>query len=830
MHLQKPGVISSLYMSVDQSELDNIKKAIDIEIKHQYIDLKGKKTTFSLYISTLARNYYRIPPKDKRWADMAVLFKSYNIMNISERIKSIDSLQELLVKAPPNKLDLKTKEEKLQNKESFSEKQNVYDDRPEETDVQFVKGVGPRFSTKLNSIHIFTAYDLLTYYPRDHIDFSTQVKISEIEVGQDVTIFGTIKSVNAYNSRRNSKLSITTIHIYDGTGTITASWFYSRANKYILDKYKEQYPKGAQVLLSGRVKYDKYNKKKSIDKPEIEIVYNSPEEVDSLHAARIVPIYRLTEGLSVKLLRRAINNAIEKYLPQIEDPIPAEILEKYDLIDKQTAIQKIHFPDDQEDIIKAKKRLIFEEFFMHQLHLAMVRKSIKENTDALSIKTKPGGLVEQFKNQLPFTLTGAQENAFKEILADLQSPEPMHRLLQGDVGSGKTVVACMALLAAVENGYQAAIMAPTEVLAEQHYRKFIEWLTPLGLRIGIFLGKHGVKQRREMRQNLENGLTNIAVGTHALVQEEITFNNLGMVVIDEQHRFGVRQRTRLKNKGLNPELLTMTATPIPRTLALTMHGDLDISIIDEMPPGRKPVRTMLLSPGERIRAYRLIETEINKPEPKQSFIVFPLIEESEKLAAKAATAEAEKLKKTTFKNYSIGLVHGKLKNTEKEQVMKDFRHGRFDILVSTTVIEVGVDIPNATVMMIENADRFGLAQLHQLRGRVGRSEHQSYCLLVTNSNSPETRKRLGVMEQTNNGFIIAEHDLQMRGPGEFIGTKQSGVPDFILANLTEHTDILELAREAAFNVVNSNQFDQYEKLIKKLSSNLSETFELLGSG
>lgn len=817
-------------MSTCESELNNIKKAIDLEVKHQYIDIKGKKSTFSQYITSIAQSYYKLPPKDKRWAELAVQFKTYSHMNTAERIKSLKFLETLLEKALPTKLKFNNDNETSNDldKNKITDTKKNFSNLPEDTDVMYVKGVGPIFANKLNLLHIFNALDLLCYYPRDHIDFKTQVKIADLEIGQDVTIFGTIKQVTSYNSKRNPKLSITTVHIYDGTGTVVANWFWSKANKYILEKYKEQFPKGAQVLLSGRVKYDRYSNKKCIDKPEIEVVYSSPEEVDSLHAARIVPIYRLTDGIGLKTLRRIINNALESFLPQIEDPLPLDILRKYGLIDKQTAIKQIHFPDNQEQILQAKKRLIFEEFLMHQLHLAIVRKNIKSTQDALSITLSPNSLVEKFLNLLPFKLTNAQNNSFEEILVDLKNPEAMHRLLQGDVGSGKTVVACMALLTAIDNGYQTAIMAPTEVLAEQHYRKFVEWLLPLGIKIGLFLGKHTNKQRLEMKQNLESGLTNIAVGTHALIQEDIIFNNLGLVVIDEQHRFGVKQRTKLKNKGINPELLTMTATPIPRTLALTLHGDLDLSIIDEMPPGRKPVRTMVYTPKDRIKAYRLIEEEIKKK--RQAFIVFPLIEESEKLAAKAATAEAKKLKETVFKNYSIGLVHGKLPNTEKETVMQDFRNGKYDILVATTVIEVGVDLPNATVMMIENADRFGLAQLHQLRGRVGRSDMQSYCILVTNSNSPETKKRLSIMEKTNNGFIIAEYDLQLRGPGEFIGTRQSGIPDFVLANLTDHSDILEMARESAINIVNSTEQGDYQAILNKLSSNFSESFEFLGSG
>jgi ATP-dependent DNA helicase RecG len=821
-------------MKVEQQEIENIIKAIDVEIKHQYIDLKGKKSTFSQYISALAKSFYRLPPKDKRWAELALLFSKYDTMSLTDRMQAIKKLQAELSRGIPSGVhntssyDTPKNRDKVNSEAETSQKKQKIINPPEETDVQYVKGVGPVVANRLNGLHIFTAQDLLTYYPRDHIDFKTQSKIKDLEIGQTVTIFGEVKKVNAFNSRSNPNLSILTIHIYDGTGTITSSWFYSRANKYILDRYKDQYPKGAQVLVSGKVKFDKYARKLSIDRPEIEIVYDSPEEVESLHAARIVPIYRLTEGIGIKTLRRAINNAIEDYLPLMEDPLPVEICKKYDLIDKKSAIKQIHFPEEFEEIEPARKRLIFEEFFVHQLHLALVRRNIKNSTDALSFKIKEDGLVNKFVKQLPFKLTDAQKAAFQEIVRDLGSTEPMHRLLQGDVGSGKTVVACMALLTAIENGYQTAIMAPTEVLAEQHYRKFVEWLTPLGIRIGLFLGKHGVKQRREMKQNLENGLTNIAVGTHALIQEDITFHNLGLVVIDEQHRFGVRQRAKLKNKGQNPELLSMTATPIPRTLALSVHGDLDISTIDELPPGRKPVKTEVITPASRARTYRLIESEIKKG--RQAFIVFPLIDESEKLAAKAATAEAEKLQKTVFKEYSVGLVHGKLRNAEKEEVMEAFRKGKYHILVSTTVIEVGVDIPNATIMMIENADRFGLAQLHQLRGRVGRADFQSYCILVTNSNAGDSKQRLSIMEETNNGFIIADFDLKIRGPGEFIGTKQSGIPDFMLANIVDHADILELARNAAIEVVKSGNLDRYIHIINKTSASFNETFELLGSG
>jgi ATP-dependent DNA helicase RecG len=371
-------------------------------------------------------------------------------------------------------------------------------------------------------------------------------------------------------------------------------------------------------------------------------------------------------------------------------------------------------------------------------------------------------------------------------------------------------------------------MAPTEILAEQHYKSFTSWLTPLGLSVGLFVGKHGVKIRREMRQNLKNGQIHVAVGTHALIQEDVDFNNLGLVVIDEQHRFGVKQRSELKNKGVNPEMLTMTATPIPRTLALTVHGDLDLTVIDELPPGRKPIKTALITAKERKKAYELIRKEIEKG--RQAYIVFPLIEESETLSAKAATKEAERLQESVFPDLNIGLVHGKMPPVEKDRVMEEFRAGKYHILVSTTVIEVGVDVPNATVMVIENSERFGLSQLHQLRGRVGRSQEQSYCVLVADANSQETRERLEVMVLTNNGFIIAEKDLQLRGPGEFMGTRQSGLPDLLLADIVRDADILELARETAFEFIKNDDIAKYPLLHRIIVEKINMGLELINAG
>jgi ATP-dependent DNA helicase RecG len=405
----------------------------------------------------------------------------------------------------------------------------------------------------------------------------------------------------------------------------------------------------------------------------------------------------------------------------------------------------------------------------------------------------------------------------------------MYRMLQGDVGSGKTIVAILTLLSAVENGYQGALMAPTEILAEQHYRKCIEWLTPLGLKAGLFVGKSGAKERRELRQGLLNGQIHIAVGTHALIQEDVEFDNLGVVVVDEQHRFGVRQRTLLKDKGDHPEMLTMTATPIPRSLAMTMHGDLDVSVIDELPPGRTPIKTVLLTHTQLGQAYKLMRTEIANG--RQAYIVFPLIEESETLSAKAATSEMERLQLEVFPDLRIGLLHGKMRPEEKDAVMSRFAAGELDILVSTTVVEVGVDVSNATVMVIENADRFGLSQLHQLRGRVGRGQHQSYCILVSDSRAEATMTRLSFLTETENGFIIAEKDLETRGPGEFLGTRQSGLPDFVLADLIEDREILDRAREAAFAIANNPDYlPAHPELFDMVYQKTDATFGVLGSG
>lgn len=704
---------------------------------------------------------------------------------------------------------------------------------PSTVDIKYVKGVGPKIAEIFERLGIFTAADLIRHYPRRHLDFQNRLLIRELRPGQEVTVFGTIKSVGAFASKKGN-ISILTIVISDGTGSVVVSRFIGgRSNKYLMDRYKAQYPKGAQVLASGVVERDRYTSRLQLKNAEIEILSelgDSQEEMSSLHTNRLVPVYPLTEGLGLRHLRNVIHNALEQFDEALIDQLPESIRLQYNLLGLKDSLWGIHFPEDVDTKDEARRRLVFDELFAIQLQMANRRYQLSKTEDALALALPTDGKLEQFRERLPFKLTGAQERVFMEIARDLASNKPMHRLVQGDVGSGKTVVAAMAALIAISSGYQVAVMAPTEILAEQHFRQFQKWLMPLGLRCALFLGKQGTKERREMQQALLSGQVHVAVGTHALIQDEVEFAKLGLIIIDEQHRFGVKQRAKLKAKGYNPELLTMTATPIPRTLALTMHGDLDVSEIDELPPGRKPVLTKVMTPGEKRQVHEFIRGEIQKG--RQAYIVFPLIEESETMSAKAATVEYETLRQNVFPELNIGLMHGKLKPQAKEDVMDRFRSGEFQILVCTTVIEVGVDVPNASIMVIENADRFGLAQLHQLRGRVGRGSDQSYCYLIANAGSETTRQRLEIMEKTNDGFVVAEKDLELRGPGEFLGVRQSGMPDLFLADLVNDVTILEQARTAAISIFKTDPELKEHATLRTLlqSKSSSESAEFMQSG
>ncbi len=779
--------------------LDKIKAAIDIEIKYRYIDIHGKTQKFSSFIKKEAQRNYKKSKKNPRWAVVIEAFEIYPYASVPERRKSIEHLIKVI------KTDIQQEAAEKKEEETMQLQRQKH---PSEVDVMYIKGVGPKVAYKLNKLGIFTAQDLMMYFPKKHIDYSSRTLIKKLQEGQTTTVFGYIKSVSSFNTKNN--LSVTKVMIADESGRFELSFFNAKGNRYLLERMKAQFPVNAGIMVSGVVKRNNYTGLLTMDKPTYSIMtgefLDNPDS--NLNIARIVPIYTVCEDLSIKTLRKAIFNAIELYKNDIKNIIPDFIRERLGIMNKKEAVKQIHFPETMDALEHARFSLIFEELFLIQLKLIRLRETTAKNTTSYALQVHKDGLVQKFINALPFELTSGQKQAINEILQDMNSDAPMQRLLQGDVGSGKTVVATIMLLAAIENGYQGALMAPTEILAQQHYNNLVQWLTPMGLSVGLFLGSHGKRIRQKFETDLKNGQTHIAVGTHALIQENVEFNNLGAIVVDEQHRFGVKQRNVLKKKSQNPQILTMTATPIPRTLALTVHGDLDLTVINELPKGRKPIKTILT--GSHKQVWDLIKKEVESG--RQAYVVYPLIDESETLSAKAATIEAEKLQAEVFPQFKIGLLHGKLKNDEKDEVMKDFKAGKYDILVSTTVVEVGVDVPNATVMVIENAERFGLSQLHQLRGRVGRNSLQSYCILITSSRSQETRERLGIMTETNDGFIIAEKDLQLRGPGEFLGTRQSGLPDLIISDIVRDAKILEIARNEAIDFVKNHNIEDFPVL------------------
>jgi ATP-dependent DNA helicase RecG len=668
--------------------------------------------------------------------------------------------------------------------------------------VTFLPGIGAKNSEKLAKLGLLTVRDLLYYYPRDHIDYARQVDIRKLVPGETVTLVGTVKRCTCFNSPRNPKLTIFEMLLRDHSGQIKLSRFYAGTryqNRGWQEQQKRQYPPGAIVAASGLVKQSKYGV--TLEDPQFEVIDHTGDSIDSLKVGRVVPIYPLTEGVPADLVRKAVVAALPA-VTQLQEALPDGLRDKYGLIGIQEAIAHIHFPPDGEALNAARHRLVFDEFFYLQLGL-LKRRLTQQQAQTSAVLAPTGQLIDQFYEILPFELTTAQQRVINDILNDLQKPAPMNRLVQGDVGSGKTVVAVAAILAAVQSGYQAALMAPTEVLAEQHYRKLVEWFNRLHLPVELLTGSTRTAKRREIHSQLETGELPLLVGTHALIEDPVQFQRLGLVVIDEQHRFGVQQRARLQQKGDHPHVLTMTATPIPRTLALTLHGDLDVSQIDELPPGRKAIHTTLLAGRDRSHAYDLMRREI--AQGRQIYVVLPLVEESEKLDLKSAIEEHQRLQDVIFPEFRVGLLHGRMTSAEKDEAIGQFRQNQTQILVSTTVVEVGVDVPNATVMLIEHAERFGLSQLHQLRGRVGRGAAQSFCLLMSSSKSETARQRLKVLEQSQDGFFISEMDMRFRGPGEVLGTRQSGLPDFALASLVEDQDVLELARSAAEAVIEKDK-------------------------
>ena len=659
--------------------------------------------------------------------------------------------------------------------------------------IQYVKGVGPKRAELFKRLGINTVEDVLTHLPRRYEDRGNLKKISQIKYGEIETISGIVKAAGI-NVTTRKRMKIFELVVGDGTGIITAKWFNQ---PYMKNVFKV----GQKVILNGKVKMNNYyGYGAEIDNPEYEVIDDDADML--LHTGRIVPIYPETSGLTSRQIRVIMKTILVTHQSQINDYLPSDILEQNKLMPLSAAFYEIHFPEAEKDIAllnsgrsEMHRRLAFDEFFLLELGLALRKKDMeKEKRDALKIN---GELTKQLIDSLPFKLTSAQVRVIDEIKGDLTSPHPMNRIIQGDVGCGKTVVALSAMLMAIENGFQTAIMAPTEILAEQHYLNIKSLINKLSLNVVLLTSS---RKDKEDIKAVENGDANIVIGTHALIQDDIKFKRLGLAVVDEQHKFGVMQRGAIKKKGYNPDILIMTATPIPRTLAMSVYGDLDISIIDELPPNRMPIKTMKFYKSHRLDAFKLVKKEILQG--RQCYLIYPLIEESEKVDLKAATEMAEHLKKDIFPEYNLGLLHGRMKTEEKEEIMRDFKEGRINILVSTTVIEVGIDVPNASVMMIEHAERFGLAQLHQLRGRVGRGQYQSYCLLMAEYPlSDDAKRRLDIMVKTNNGFDIAEEDLNIRGPGEFFGTRQSGLPELKNANILRDVKILEAARREAFELI-----------------------------
>ena len=741
------------------------------------------------------------------------------------------------------------------------------------TSVQFVKGIGPKKAAVLGNYGVATLRDLFLYVPRRYLDRSSVVSIAHLHeltrdnmalleaepvapVRQEYTVVGDVRSFQVVGYRRKARLVLV---LGDKTGTMQCVWFGG------VEYWKRRFVIGQTLAVSGQPSY--FGGTLQFVHPAIDRIGTSEAEegedqapsVDwsrTLHTGGLVPLYPSggeleRVGLDSSGFRRVLSSAIRDFLDEVSETLPASILLRHKLVDAKTAIHGAHFPASRSVLSESLRRLKFEEFFYFQLLLALKRRHVKHDTQgiAFSIQSK---LARQLVDSLPFSLTKAQIRVIKEITSDMASPRPLNRLLQGDVGSGKTIVALLCMLIAVENGYQAVFMAPTEILAEQHFNTLAAFARALPVNIRLLIGGQRSALRRDVLEDMRRGSAQIVVGTHALFEEEVEFARLGLAIIDEQHRFGVLQRALLRKKGANPDVLVMTATPIPRTLSLTLYGDLDLSVIDELPKERKPIKTVLKHESDKESVYEFVRQQVR--EGRQAYFVYPLIEESEKVDLKAATVHFTHLQEKVFPDLRLGLIHGRLPTDEKDQLMQKFKMRELDVLVATTVIEVGIDVPNASVMVVENAERFGLSQLHQLRGRVGRGSDQSYCVLLAatwiakgagrsarsllahEEAEREQRlaeRRLATMINTTDGFKIAEVDLELRGPGDFFGTRQSGMPEFRVANVLTDAEILEAARTEAFALVDRDaelHLPEHHQLSSHLRTHFRDAFALVRVG
>ena len=690
--------------------------------------------------------------------------------------------------------------------------------------LRYVTGVGPKLAEKFVSLGVETAEDLLRYYPRRYLDRSKIAPLNKLKLGEEVTVVGKVVAVDKKFTPRQRR-KILTVDISDGAGYLSAVWF----NNWW---HASKMPVGTEVSFSGKVAFN-YGKLQMTN-PAFDILGEAGEEENQgagetqrwKNTGRVVPLYPASAEIQTNTIRRVVVNLLES-LPPIDELLPEEILRRRRLTGMNDALRQIHLPDSIEDLGAARRRLIYDEFFVLELGLGMRKARLATIAKGVT-HTITGSLLDEFFDGLPWRLTASQKKVLGEILADMASGKPMHRLLQGEVGSGKTVVAVAALVAAVGGGYQGAIMAPTEVLAEQHALKIAEMLPP-SVRLARLTGSTPAKEKEDILAAVRSGAIDVVVGTHAVIQDKVEFKKLGLAVIDEQHRFGVRQRLELRRKGSAPDILVMTATPIPRTLALTLYGDLDVSILDELPAGRQEIETIIADKQHRGEAYQLIKQQVEMG--RQAYVVCVLVDESDKVDLKAATAEAERLKNDVFPNLAVGVIHGQMKSGEKDRVMTAWRDGTLNILIATTVIEVGIDVPNATVMLIENAERFGLSQLHQLRGRIGRGAHKSFCILFADPTTPDAAARIKVFGETNDGFALAEADLKIRGEGLIFGAKQSGLPAFRIASIVRDLAILQEARDDAFAIVDSDPIlTNHEELLNEVKKRFRGNTDWLLSG
>ena len=797
------------YINLIKDWIRPLQKSLTLESENKFTNLLGKKQHFNDYLNKSLSNLDNLKLSNefiKLFNEFSFKYSEYNDLDVNQRKRLVIDTRKVLLKLGKS-IDLN---DIKKNKDIYYSK--VIDfNLSLNSDIGLIKSIGKINKNKLNELGIYNIKDIINYFPRTYLDYTNRVKIINLKPDNLYTCIATIKKFYIYKSPNNSNLSIMNIVIFDETSSIKVTKFFlgKRFRSYsFFSSQKSLYIPGTKLAISGKVKLSEYGK--NFVDPQIEILNKNEESFN--FSGKIMPLYSLSESLSnisfIKLIKKVII-----YSKQYPDLLNQKQLNSLSLVSKSDSLINIHLPINQNALIESKKRLVFDELFLLQMKfLLRKRKNNKKLTIQKSIKKN--FLLKDFLNKVPFQLTKSQEKVLDEIKYDLSDLTPMSRLLQGDVGSGKTIIAIASLLIELEKDQQGALMVPTEVLASQHYKNLIKFLNPLLVSVELLTGNTPQKKRKEILTNLKNGMVDILVGTHALFEDKVVFNSLGMVVIDEQHRFGVTQRNRLLNKGDNTNLLSMTATPIPRTLALSLYGDLDISQITELPPGRVPITTNIISEEELNKLFKRVENEIDNG--KQAYVILPLIEDSEKMNLSSAKKIFKYLSEEIFLKNKVGLLHGKLNSEEKNNVINSFVNNEVNILVSTTVIEVGIDVPNASIMIIYNSERFGLSQLHQLRGRVGRGSHKSFCYLVTSDKNGLENKRLSVLEKSNDGFYIAEKDLELRGPGQLLGYKQSGLPDFVLDNLPNNKVLIEKAREEAQRVITEDPDLKKNILLKDL--------------